>query len=246
VVDDVDKLLNEAAAAIQEIMRSSDATGKVVKTIEEIAFQTNILALNAAVEAARAGHAGMGFAVVAEEVRNLAQRCAQAAKETNQLIQNATSAAKKGGVLTTSTQETFKRNVGISEKVRKAVDEISDSVNQQSQGISQITVAVRQIDKVTQGNAASTEETAAAAEQLHSQSKLMKVTVNELIELVGGRIEPDSEDSGRMVVSLVSMTQPSKGAISENRHAASRTISPLVLNSNRQAAIPMAADLKEF
>ena len=95
--------------SIHEIKRSSEATGKVVKNIEEIAFQTNILALNAAVEAARAGEAGMGFAVVADEVRNLAQRCAQAAKETSLLIENATNAAGKGTNLRSRPSRPLKR-----------------------------------------------------------------------------------------------------------------------------------------
>ena len=106
--------------SIQDIKRSSEATGKVVKTIEEIAFQTNILALNAAVEAARAGEAGMGFAVVADEVRNLAQRCAQAAKETSVLIENAANAAGKGNQLTIATQEAFKQNMENAAKVGAA------------------------------------------------------------------------------------------------------------------------------
>ena len=186
IVGNVDKLLNETAGSIHEIKRSSEATGKVVKNIEEIAFQTNILALNAAVEAARAGEAGMGFAVVADEVRNLAQRCAQAAKETSLLIENATNAAGKGTQLTVATQEAFKKNIEIAAKIGSAVDEIATAVKEQTEGISQINVAVGQMDKVTQSNAATAEESAAAAEELNSQAFAMKSSVNELLQLVAG------------------------------------------------------------
>jgi methyl-accepting chemotaxis protein len=185
IIGNVDKLLNETAASIQEIKRCSDATSGVVKTIEEIAFQTNILALNAAVEAARAGEAGMGFAVVADEVRNLAQRCAQAAKETGVLIDNATAAASRGSELTVSTHAAFKQNIEIVTKVGTAVDEIATAVKEQTHGLSQINIAVTQVDKVTQSNAANSEESAAAAEQLNAQAESMKHSVEELMKLVG-------------------------------------------------------------
>ena len=186
IVGNVDKLLNETASSIQETKRSSEATGKVVKTIEEIAFQTNILALNAAVEAARAGEAGMGFAVVADEVRNLAQRCAQAAKETSVLIENAAAAARKGSELTLSTQEAFKKNIEIATQIGTAVDEIAASVREQTQGIAQINTAVGQMDKVTQSNAAGAEESASAAEELHAQAEALKGAVVELLKIVKG------------------------------------------------------------
>jgi methyl-accepting chemotaxis protein len=186
VVGQVDKLLNETMASVQEINHSSEATSKVVKTIEEIAFQTNILALNAAVEAARAGEAGMGFAVVADEVRNLAQRCAQAARETSVLIQTSAAAASKGNHLTTATQEAFKRNLENAGKVGQAVDQIAAAVTEQSQGISQVNLAVSQMDKVTQSNAASAEESASAAEQLNAQAQAMKGLVADLLSLVVG------------------------------------------------------------
>ena len=186
VVDNVDKLLNETAVSIQETKRCSEATSKVVKTIEEIAFQTNILALNAAVEAARAGESGMGFAVVAEEVRHLAQRCAQAAKETGVLIENAATAATKGNELTTLTQEAFKQNIEIANKVGTAIDEMAGAIKEQAQGAAQINAAVSQMDQVTQTNAANAEESAAAAEELNSQAEMMKQSVTELMQLVGG------------------------------------------------------------
>jgi len=185
IVGNVDKLLNETAASIQASTRSSEATSHVIKTIEGIAFQTNILALNAAVEAARAGEAGMGFAVVAEEVRNLAQRCSQAARETSGLIENATTATRKGSQLTAATQEAFKLNVAIAGKVGGAVDQISDAVRDQSQGLAQVNLAVTQMDKVTQSNAANAEESASAAEALYGQAETLKDAVADLLRLTG-------------------------------------------------------------
>jgi methyl-accepting chemotaxis protein len=188
----VNKLLSELAASVQEINRSSQATGKVIKTIEEIAFQTNILALNAAVEAARAGEAGMGFAVVADEVRNLAQRCAQAAKETSGLIENATASANSGSQLTAATQEAFKQNVEIASKIGNSVDEIAAASREQDQGISQVNTAVVQMDKVTQSNAANAEETASAAEELNAQAEALREAVASLVKLAGGATEDRS------------------------------------------------------
>ena len=124
--------------AIEEVNRSSEETGKIIKTIDEIAFQTNLLALNAAVEAARAGEAGAGFAVVADEVRSLAMRAAEAAKNTSVLIQNTRKAVKNGDELTHLTQDAFKENVDISAKISHLVDEISAASKEQSQGIDQV------------------------------------------------------------------------------------------------------------
>ena len=202
IVGNVERLLNETAASIHETNRSSEATSKVIKTIEEIAFQTNILALNAAVEAARAGEAGMGFAVVADEVRNLAQRCAQAAKETSVLIDGATAAARKGNELTVSTQEAFKQNIEIAGKVGGAVDEIAAAVKEQSLGMAQINTAVGQMDKVTQANAANAEESAAAAEELNAQAATMKASVEQLLKLVG------ENKNGRIATVYADATQP--------------------------------------
>jgi methyl-accepting chemotaxis protein len=186
VVGKVNEQMIDMAAAVAEITRSSEETGKIIKTIDEIAFQTNLLALNAAVEAARAGEAGAGFAVVADEVRNLAMRASEAAKNTNNLIDNTIKAVRKGNELTTATQEAFRENADISRKIGQLVEEIAAASEEQSRGISQVNLAVSEMDKVTQSTAANAEESAAAAEELNAQAEQMKVLVGDLVAVVGG------------------------------------------------------------
>jgi methyl-accepting chemotaxis protein len=177
------------AAAMDAIKVSSDDIAKIIKTIDEIAFQTNILALNAAVEAARAGEAGMGFAVVADEVRNLAQRCAQAAKETAGKIERAITKSGQGVELTNKVARGLSEIVAKIRQVDELAAESVSGAREQAQGIAQINLAVGQMDKVTQSNAASAEESAAAAEELNSQAEAMKQSVAELLQLVGGQRE---------------------------------------------------------
>jgi methyl-accepting chemotaxis protein len=172
--------------AVEAIKHSSDDIAKIIKTIDEIAFQTNILALNAAVEAARAGEAGMGFAVVADEVRNLAQRSAQAAKETAAKIEGAIARTAQGVEISGKVAEAFNDIVGKARQVDELVAQVSSASQEQSQGITQINTAITQMDKVTQSNAASAEESAAAAEELNAQSCVMKESAAGLLRLVGG------------------------------------------------------------
>jgi len=186
IVEKVDKHMGDMATAIQDITKSSEETGKIIKTIDEIAFQTNLLALNAAVEAARAGEAGAGFAVVADEVRNLAMRAAEAAKNTADLIENTIKSVKNGNELTEMTQTAFKENIEISAKVGELVDEIAAASQEQAKGIDQVNIAVGQMDKVTQQNAANAEESASAAEEMNAQAEQMKSAVGELMKMVGG------------------------------------------------------------
>jgi methyl-accepting chemotaxis protein len=173
-------------AAMQSIKGSSDDIAKIIKTIDEIAFQTNILALNAAVEAARAGEAGMGFAVVADEVRNLAQRSAQAAKETAAKIEGAINNTAQGVQISDKVAGVLTEIVDKIRQVDELITEVSSASREQTQGITQINSAVGETDKVTQSNAASAEECAAAAQELNAQAWSMKQSVGELRVLVEG------------------------------------------------------------
>ena len=178
--------LGHLVEAISEVVKSSEETSKIIKTIDEIAFQTNLLALNAAVEAARAGEAGAGFAVVAEEVRNLAMRSADAAKNTSSLIENTIKAIQKGHESTNQTQNAFQEQMGVARKIKELVNEIAAASSEQAHGISQVNIAISEMDKVTQQTAANAEESASASEELNAQAEQMKGYVADLVQIVGG------------------------------------------------------------
>jgi methyl-accepting chemotaxis protein len=171
--------MGSMAAAINKIKESSDQTAKIVKTIDEIAMQTNLLALNAAVEAARAGEAGRGFAVVAEEVRNLAQRSAQAAKNTADMITESVKNAEQGVRISGEVANSFESIAASSKKVDDLISEIAAASQEQSQGIDQLNNAVAQMDKVTQQNAANSEESASSAEELSSQAEELQSMISQ-------------------------------------------------------------------
>jgi myosin heavy subunit len=180
------KALGAMTQSMASIRESSNKVSKIIKTIDEIAFQTNILALNAAVEAARAGEAGMGFAVVADEVRNLAQRSAQAAKDTAGLIEESITSSQEGHAkveLVTQSISAITDSVG---KVKGLVGEVSEASRQQATGIDQVAQAVAQMEKVTQSSAATAEESAAASEELNAQAETSLSVVDRLEALVGG------------------------------------------------------------
>ncbi len=176
----------EMTQAMAGIDSSSAEVAKIVKNIDEIAFQTNILALNAAVEAARAGEAGAGFAVVADEVRSLAQRSAAAAKETADKIEAAIASSRNGSVSCAKVGESLTQIASKVSATDALVAEIATAAREQAQGIEQINTAITQMDQVTQSNSASAEESASAAEELDAQAASLKDMVGKLRELVGG------------------------------------------------------------
>jgi methyl-accepting chemotaxis protein len=187
-VSQANSSMGDLKSSMEEISKASEETQNVVKTIDEIAFQTNLLALNAAVEAARAGEAGAGFAVVAEEVRNLALRSADAAKNTAELIEGTVKKVKQGSELVNTTGDAFSEVATSSAKVAELVSEIAAASNEQAQGIEQVNIAVTEMDKVTQSNAAGAEESSAASEEMKAQAEEMKGMVNELVAMVGGNL----------------------------------------------------------
>jgi methyl-accepting chemotaxis protein len=179
--------LKDMVISMDEINDSSSKISKIIKVIDEIAFQTNILALNAAVEAARAGQAGMGFAVVADEVRSLAQRSAQAAKDTTLLIEESIAKSNAGKEKVDQVATAIQSITTDSAKIKTLVDEVSLGSEEQSRGLEQISRAITQMEQVTQTTAANAEESAAAAEELNAQSEALREIVTRLNAMVGGQ-----------------------------------------------------------
>lgn len=188
------KFLKQTESCMIKISADSDKTSRLLKNIDEIAFQTNLLSLNAAVEAARAGEAGAGFAVVADEVRNLAQHAASTAKDTEKLIDTTMENMKEGVELVTATMKEFYKMGEDAKKVSELFSEISEASQEQSQGIGQINTAVAEMDKVVQQNAANAEESASASQEMSAHAGLMKDMVNELVMLIKGGDDGDRKD----------------------------------------------------
>jgi methyl-accepting chemotaxis protein len=238
------------SVAMAAIKVSSDDIAKIIKTIDEIAFQTNILALNAAVEAARAGEAGMGFAVVADEVRNLAQRSAQAAKETATKIEGAIEKTAQGVDLSQKVAGRLNEIVAKARQVDELAAEVANASNEQTQGIIQINAAVGEMDKVTQANAANAEESAAAAEELNAQAGTMKQAVSELLlmigasdEVVAAKLSSPTRSKPARVASLNLKSAP---AGRSNGHALAAAAPAKSAANSRRDEIPLDGDFKNF
>jgi methyl-accepting chemotaxis protein/methyl-accepting chemotaxis protein-1 (serine sensor receptor) len=246
---EANRMLEQMVTAMGEINTSSEKIGKIIKVIDEIAFQTNILALNAAVEAARAGESGMGFAVVANEVRNLAQRSAQAAKDTAALIEESITKSHEGRAKTDQVAGAIHSISELALQIKTLVDEVNLGSQEQTRGIEQIGKAISQMEQVTQKNAANAEESASASEELTAQSQALYAVVRDLEAMVDGsdaeggasrtepRIPRRSGPASSSVAALSKAVSKNAGRTPELAAAPSRP---------NKDSFPMDGEFKEF
>jgi methyl-accepting chemotaxis protein/methyl-accepting chemotaxis protein-1 (serine sensor receptor) len=251
-VAEANRTLQQMVASMEEINGSSEKISKIIKVIDEIAFQTNILALNAAVEAARAGQAGMGFAVVADEVRSLAERSAQAAKDTAVLIEDSIATTNEGGTRLTEVTSVIKSITESANHVKTLVDEVNLGSQEQARGIEQISKAITQIEQVTQRAAASAEETASAGEELSAQSQAMHAALRRLQEISGIAISSSSHRTRPQSRPAQHRPHSSKPASALAPKTVSKTAAvrhvPVEVHAHSidRSAIPLEDDFKEF
>ena len=243
---DTNQSLAAMVEAMGDIKASSDKVAKIIKVIDEIAFQTNILALNAAVEAARAGEAGMGFAVVADEVRNLAQRCAQAAKDTAALIEESIVKSNDGKTKVDQVAVAIRAITEESAKVKTLVDEVSLGSQEQTRGIEQIATALTQMEQVTQQSAANAEESAAAAEELTAQASTLMDVVGVLSAMVGGA---EATSERRHVAPPMSRATASLNSLRKSVSGKSTSVAPRPALATRKAdahSFPLEEQFREM
>jgi len=238
----------ELMGAMEQITASSQKIAKIIKTIDEIAFQTNLLALNAAVEAARAGEHGLGFAVVAEEVKNLAERSAGAAKEITGIIETSIDQVKMGTDVANKTKESFTDILNGIKKTSDLIGEIAISAKEQAEGMNQIAIAMGSVDQITQQNASASEETAAAAEELNAQAISMLDSVAEMAALAGFDMGRENRSVPKSVkkLSAPSLSTP-KRLVSMPSKKSKPMHSSVTSKRTNEDVFPLdESDLKEF
>ncbi len=239
------RVLGEMMTSMHEIGASSGKISKIIKVIDEIAFQTNILALNAAVEAARAGETGMGFAVVAGEVRNLAQRSAQAARDTAGLIEDSIAKSGEGSGKLNEVAASIQAITEGAGKVKTLVDEVNASSREQALGIEQISKSIAQMDKVTQQTAANAEQSAGASEALNAQSQ----TLLDLVERLQSMVGAGSMRRGAAAAPIPAPRSAPRTSLNDRRalrHGA-RHSAPSVTMARTSAEFPLdEGEFKEF
>jgi len=247
-VNEANISMNKLTESMEDISRASEDTSKIIKTIDEIAFQTNLLALNAAVEAARAGEAGAGFAVVAEEVRNLALRSADAAKSTAVLIEATMKKVGGGSEAVKSAGSAFIQARERIDKVGQLLSEIAAASKEQSQGIEQVNLAVNNVDRIIQQNAANAEESAAASGELKVQSRQMKGMVGTLVVMVGGSLTASAASSNSVNEIATEPARPQTESVNNfmPKHVSSSVPADGKPRVDSNDIIPMDDDFKDF